>query len=55
MKIVMSGRSHIGPHTCVQLVEADYNHVLLDNLSNSSWRWHSRVAATGFGNRWDAQ
>ena len=34
--LVTGGAGYIGSHTCVQLLENDYNVVVLDNLSNGS-------------------
>lgn len=44
MKILVTGGAgYIGSHTCVQLLEAGYEIVVLDNLSNSSEESLSRV------------
>lgn len=34
--LVTGGAGYIGSHTCVKLLEAGYDVVVLDNLSNSS-------------------
>ena len=34
--LVTGGAGFIGSHTCVELLNADYEVVVLDNLSNSS-------------------
>ncbi|MEH6814611.1 MAG: NAD-dependent epimerase/dehydratase family protein, partial [Motiliproteus sp.] len=34
--LVTGGAGYIGSHSCVQLLEAGYEIVVLDNLSNSS-------------------
>ena len=34
--LVTGGAGYIGSHTCVQLLEAGYNVIIADNLSNSS-------------------
>ncbi|TNC84843.1 MAG: UDP-glucose 4-epimerase, partial [Thalassolituus sp.] len=34
--LVTGGAGYIGSHTCVELIEAGYNVVVIDNLSNSS-------------------
>ena len=41
--LVTGGAGYIGSHTCVQLLEAGYDIVILDNLSNSSEESLSRV------------
>lgn len=41
--LVTGGAGYIGSHTCVQLLEAGYDIVVLDNLSNSSEESLSRV------------
>ena len=33
--LVTGGSGYIGSHTCVQLIEAGYQPVILDNLCNS--------------------
>ncbi|MBR3847989.1 MAG: UDP-glucose 4-epimerase GalE [Oscillospiraceae bacterium] len=44
MKILVTGGAgYIGSHTCVQLLEAGYDIVVLDNLSNSSEESLARV------------
>ncbi len=44
MKVLVTGGvGYIGSHTCVQLLEAGYDIVVLDNLSNSSEESLSRV------------
>ena len=30
------GAGYIGSHTCIELIDADYTPIVLDNLSNSS-------------------
>ena len=34
--LVTGGAGYIGSHTCVELLDAGYEVVVLDNLSNSS-------------------
>ena len=34
--LVTGGAGYIGSHTCVQLLDAGYEVVVLDNLSNAS-------------------
>ncbi|MBQ7091402.1 MAG: SDR family NAD(P)-dependent oxidoreductase, partial [Clostridia bacterium] len=34
--LVSGGAGYIGSHTCVELIEAGYDIVVVDNLSNSS-------------------
>ncbi len=41
--LVTGGAGYIGSHTCVQLLEAGYDIVVLDNLSNSSEESLNRV------------
>lgn len=41
--LVTGGAGYIGSHTCVKLLEADYDVVVLDNLSNSSPKAIGRV------------
>ena len=44
MKILVTGGAgYIGSHTCVELLEADYEVVVVDNLSNSSEEALKRV------------
>lgn len=44
MKILVTGGAgYIGSHTCVELLEADYEVVIVDNLSNSSSEAVKRV------------
>ena len=33
--LVSGGTGYIGSHTCVELIKADYDVVVFDNLSNS--------------------
>ena len=33
--LVTGGTGFIGSHTCVKLIENDYNVIIMDNLSNS--------------------
>lgn len=42
--LVTGGAGYIGSHTCVKLLEAGYDVVVLDNLSNSSPKALDRVA-----------
>lgn len=44
MVLVTGGAGYIGSHTCVRLLEAGYDLVVLDNLSNSSEESLVRVA-----------
>lgn len=41
--LVTGGAGYIGSHTCVQLLEAGYDAIVLDNLSNSSPKAIGRV------------
>ena len=41
--LVAGGAGYIGSHTCVELLEAGYDVVVLDNLSNSSEKSLERV------------
>ena len=43
--LVTGGAGYIGSHTCVKLLEAGYDVVVLDNLSNSSPKATGRVEA----------
>lgn len=43
--LVTGGAGYIGSHTCVELLDADYEVVVLDNLSNSSEKSLDRVRA----------
>ena len=43
--LVTGGAGYIGSHTCVQLIEAGYDVVVVDNLCNSSKESLKRVAA----------
>lgn len=42
--LVTGGAGYIGSHTCIELINAGYNVVVLDNLSNSSEKSLERVA-----------
>lgn len=44
MILVTGGAGYIGSHTCVELLAAGYDLVVLDNLSNSSVESLRRVA-----------
>ena len=41
--LITGGAGYIGSHTCVQLLEAGYEIVVVDNLSNSSVKSLNRV------------
>ena len=41
--LVLGGAGYIGSHTCLALLEADYEVVVVDNLSNSSMQSMERV------------
>ena len=41
--LVTGGAGYIGSHTCVQLLEAGYEIVVLDNLSNSKMEAVKRI------------
>ena len=41
--LVTGGLGYIGSHTCISLVEAGYQPIVLDNLSNSSVNTHQRL------------
>ena len=43
--LVTGGAGYIGSHTCVELQNAGYDVVVLDNLSNSSEKSLDRVKA----------
>ena len=43
--VVTGGAGYIGSHTCVELLDAGYEVVVLDNLSNSSEKSLERVEA----------
>ena len=44
MKILVTGGAgYIGSHTCVELLENDYEVVILDNLYNSSEKAVNRI------------
>ena len=43
--LVTGGAGYIGSHTCVELQNAGYEVVVLDNLSNSSEKSLERVEA----------
>ena len=43
--LVTGGAGYIGSHTCVELLDAGYEVVVLDNLSNSSEKSLERVEA----------
>ena len=43
--LVTGGAGYIGSHTCVQLLEAGYDIVVLDNLSNSKLEAVSRISS----------
>ena len=42
--LVTGGAGYIGSHTCVELIEADYRPLILDNFSNSSPAVLERIA-----------
>lgn len=41
--LITGGAGYIGSHTCIELINAGYNLVVLDNLSNSSFKALERV------------
>lgn len=41
--LVIGGAGYIGSHTCVELVNAGYEVVVVDNLSNSKFKSLSRI------------
>lgn len=43
--LVTGGAGYIGSHTCVELIEAGYTPIVIDNLSNSNPESLNRVAA----------
>ena len=43
--LVTGGAGYIGSHTCVELLDAGYEVIVLDNLSNSSEKSLERVEA----------
>ena len=55
MIFVTGGAGYIGSHTCVELLAAGYDLVVLDNLSNSSIASLERVSviASGAMQSWD--
>ena len=46
--LVTGGAGYIGSHTCVELLQAGYEVVVLDNLSNASEKSLDRVRALGY-------
>ena len=42
--LVTSGAGYIGSHTCMELIEAGYTPVVINNLSNSNPESLNRVA-----------
>lgn len=42
--LVTGGAGYIGSHTCVELIEAGYTPIVIDNLSNSNPESLRRVA-----------
>ncbi len=42
--LVTGGAGYTGSHTCIELLSANYNVVVLDNLSNSSIESLNRVS-----------
>lgn len=42
--LVTGGAGYIGSHTCVELIEAGYTPIVIDNLSNSNPESLNRVA-----------
>ena len=46
--LVTGGAGYIGSHTCVELQNAGYDVVVLDNLSNSSEKSLDRVKAVSY-------
>ena len=44
--LVTGGAGYIGSHTCVELQNAGYDVVVLDNLSNASEKSLDRVAVS---------
>ena len=42
--LVTGGTGYIGSHTCVELIEAGYTPIVIDNLSNSNPESLHRVA-----------
>ena len=43
MIIVTGGAGYIGSHTCVELIQAGYEVVIVDNLSNSKYEAVRRI------------
>ena len=41
--LVTGGTGYIGSHTCVELIEAGYDVVVMDNLHNSSIKVLDRI------------
>lgn len=65
MKILVTGGAgYIGSHTCVELIEAGYTPIVIDNLSNSNPEglrrvgeitgkpWNSSKATCGMKHCW---
>ena len=65
MKILVTGGAgYIGSHTCVELIEAGYTPIVIDNLSNSNPKvcaalgrspekpWNSSKATCGMKHCW---
>lgn len=42
-KILLTGAGYIGSHTCIELIQAGFLPVIIDNLSNSSFEADRRV------------
>lgn len=45
--LVAGGAGYIGSHTCVELLDAGYDVVIVDNLINSSEHVLQRIALLG--------
>jgi UDP-glucose 4-epimerase len=43
-KLVTGGAGYIGSHTCIELLNANFNVIVIDNLDNSSEESLKRVA-----------
>ena len=41
--LVTGGAGYIGSHTCLNLVEQDYNVIVIDSLVNSSFKSLERI------------